>query len=199
MIFGLYLLFLGSLPIPLIATGWTAEMVGELVTSRFPERDQDVSLYTVRYVSQNDSEDSAACLENQLYRNSSDVSYCRTLRYSLSSNHSSGDAPYIVNSYLILLVSPGRHPYSSGSNVSLDIMQSRNIVIAKNSLVVKPGVSEAELHCIVPNPVHFNNMYMADVQNVAMIGLTFTSCGQRSNALTIMDGENIIVENCTVR
>ena len=185
---------------PLTLAGLTAEILTELIPTSFPGSDQDASLYTVRYLSQQPpagSEDGPACLQDQLHNGPTNITYCNTLRYSLSRNDSDSNSQRVQNSYLLLLVSPGIYPYGHGVSENIDLLHSRNVIIAKNPLL--PGELEVVLQCATLNSDNFNNLYMRGVANVALLGLTFARCGQKSNALAIVEGENVTIESCTFR
>ena len=175
------------------------DRIGGLIPPMFPDR--DISSYTVRYLSEK-GEDTAACLENQLESvSNSTLRCCHTLRYSLRTadpiNCTSAGTPAeerdVCSRYLILLVSGGNYSFSTDRNLYL--LAPRNVIIAKN----RQMVGEAVLQCNAPNDTDYNNIYFRNLTNVALNGLTFAHCGQRSTAVFIKYGNNFTMEDCVLR
>lgn len=180
-----------QLPLQLVAVGLAADKISGLIPSRFPAGARDISLYTVRYLSQsNDSADTEACLSNATSQ-SGGIHYCRTIRYGLTGNSTGTNFSNINN--LILVVSAGR-PYSMSEN-GIDLSESSSIIIAKDPL--DPG--DVNFRCAKYDLYNFNNFYWQNVENVALLGITFSHCGPRSTAVTMNMGNHFIVENCTFR
>ena len=185
-VLALFCLFYFSLP--LLAAGLTAEMARELISSSFPGSDQDASLYTVRYLSQQPpagSEDGPACLQDQLHNGPTNITYCNTLRYSLTGQMSDVEAYNI--SHLVVVVSPGTYVYKK-----MELYNSSNIIIA--------GIGDGEvvLRCEGYSHEH-NNIYIASASNLAFVGATFSHCGPLSPGLSIQFAVNITVDGCTFR
>ena len=181
------MLFLCTLGLLLITTRSSLALelweVETLIPTSFPQAE----VYTTRYLSQltDGGFNSQACL--QLENNSTqDPVHCHSVRYSLTGQ--SVGTRFSGIRYLILLVSPG--VYSYGQTIAL--MDSSNIIIARNPL---SDSGEAIFRCENIS-TEFNNLFFQDVENVALIGLTFSHCGPRSPGIGIDNVTNAIFKDC---
>lgn len=193
------LAILGGLLLPLMAVRVDPDAIGALIPSGFPEgaADRDPSRYTVRYLSlAAESQDSPACLTSQL--NSSTVVYCKSLRYILQNSTAAGEPQVDPSRFLIVLVSPGDYSYSYGAGEGSIVMnRSSNIIITKNPSL--RGSGEVVFSCETFNDIDYNGLYFTRVRNIGISSLTLAYCGRRSSAFVVTRGENVIVENCTIR
>ena len=169
----------------------SAEMLSELIPASFPT--QDLSRYTVRYLSQaSGSADSEACLRQQPPLSGANATQqsCSTIRYSLSGGNRTGTM-FFGNSYLILVVSKGRYPYIG----NIQLWGFSNIIVAKNPL----EANETVFMCDQKNYTGYNNMYFVDAKNIAFIGITFSNCGPFSPGFTFTNASNTVIDGCSFR
>ncbi len=178
---------MGSLHFFLLALSIPAGLASEIIPPSFPL--QDPSQYTTRYLSMSDGMDSEDCLDGQPYYSSitgpDSVQYCNTLNYSLLGN--SSDIYNVSN--LILLVSPGVYDYG---RTGLKLRLSSNLIIAKNPL--KTG--EVIFTCISYTTDVRNDLYIRYLENIALRGITFSSCGNFSSGVFLRVGENLLIDTC---
>ena len=136
----------------------TGEVLSDLLNASFPG--QNLSSYTIRYLSQSSGNDTETCL-NGTYPQS-----CNSVGYSLTGKLS-GRGSDIHN--LILLVSPGEYSLLSDG---VRVRDSSNIII-----MAPHGPGDIVFMCDSSSTRLFKNLYFENVTNIALVGITFTNCG----------------------
>ena len=175
----------------LAALGLLFQLLGgsAIIPDNFPIR--NISLYTVRYLSENGS-DTENCLSNQPYPPDAPVGssqHCRSLLYALTGglNFKSYD-----KSNLVVLLLPGS--YSLGE-YGIGIYNYSNIILSK----LPDTHGEAVVSCDRHLEDDYNNLFVAEAVNFALNGLVFTGCGSYSTPVRLQNSANAVISNCTFR
>ncbi len=171
---------------PLRAQGESEyQAVVSLLPDNFPEGDN----YTVRYVSEQGT-DNSTCLESQPYPRTAEVTYCKTLRYALFGDYNYTNNKRINN--LIVLLEPGKFFYGNESIVLNDFT---NLVISK----IPDTVGEVILSCQEHLEQSYNNIYITYSSYVAVNEVVFEECGPLSPGMGIRDVNWLTVSNSIAR
>ena len=178
-----------------VLLSWTIGVEAELIPNSFMVK--DISEYKIRYLSEKGN-DTDSCLFGQVYPPSrrpdtavNTIQHCGSLLYALTGNHRGRDS-YIINNTIVLIL-PGS--YLIGSE-GVKIINSQNVIIRKVPDI--PG--EVILRCNeFIEEDDFNNLYMRDVTNLALIGIIFSDCGPRTSPVALQHPINAVVSDCTFR
>lgn len=193
---------------------WTAAGAAES-DFFFPESfpDQDISQYTVRYVSPN-GQDTEGCLQSQPYpppsvgcqspdSAESAVMPCRSIGYSLLErcaglDYMITDCTAEITSNLITLFYPGTYGYYD--NLSVVLQNYSNLVIGKVPSC-KTSQEEVVFSCnrYTDEEGLYNNLYFISAVNLAMDGIVFSRCGPYSPGAAMLNTTNATITNCEFR
>lgn len=202
-----------SVLLPLLVTlhgGRTAAATesGFILPESFP--DQDISQYTVRYVSPN-GQDTEECLQSQPYpppsegcqppSTESGVTPCRSIGYSLLErcdgvNYFVTNCTAQVTRNLITFFYPGTYGYYD--NLSVVLFDYNNVMIRKVPSC-HTSQDEVEFSCNVFTEKLYNNLYFSNVTNLAMDGIVFSRCGPYSPGAAMINTTNATITNCEFR
>jgi len=165
-----------------------------IIPLTFPQ--QDVSSYTIRYLSQTHGSDVEACHSNQSYLAPlANVSACQSLGYAiikLTPEEEGSNKVFGFNN-TIVLVSPG--VYSYGGSGGIEIHESSGVILAKDPRYE----GEVVFSCESLNETNLNNLFFYQVKHVALVGITGVKCGLLNANVVFQLCTSITVSQCTFR
>lgn len=154
----------------------------------------DLSQYTIRYLSETEGSDTDSCLSNQIYppdsrQDNTTTVYCGSLIYALTGGYMNKSSNI---SYLVVIILPGNYSIGEGG-IEIDFVD--NIFLTK-----MPGASgEVIIKCSRFLEDSFNNLFLQIGRNISMNGIVFSECGSYGSPVRIQHTLNATISNCTFR
>ncbi len=168
--------------------------------------DQNISNYTVRYVSPQGA-DSEECLVSQPYNISGGcdpraaggqvITYCKTVGYGMVGECLGSryiDCQPDVHQNLIVMVATG-DVVATDNRTTLQAYNFVNFMLAR----VPECEKELTVSCIRFSEDNYTDIYMQDSWNVAVDRLSFAFCGPLSNGIAFRNVYNNVITNSIFR